>query len=253
MEKTLYYNTTYKGISKSEIYLIRASKENGIMVFGVEELRRISGWNRVKIHNTLNSMREKNIITRIKRNKYVITEDVQKNIYKISTSVFSPSYISFWTALSFYNFTEQHVKAIQVVSTRQYKNIKINGFLLEPSKFRPEKFYGYHVIEGVIIAEKEKALIDSFFMMEKCGGFDEIVKCLKNSWKEIEQEKFFDYLTQFGSKSCVSRVGYIIENSGLKTEYSFRNLEQYKSETFVKLNPANKKSGNYNKKWSIIY
>ena len=251
MKKTKEQHTFYKGISKNEQFLLSLIKEKKLIVFGVRELKRLTKWKKTTIHNTLFSLTKKSLLIKIKRDNYILKEILEEKPFEIATELITPSYISFWTALSFYGFTEQQVKVIQLVSPIQENNLKFDLKSVEVTTLKPERFFGYKKEDGYAIAEKEKALIDSLYQLDKCGGLDEFVKCLKDSWKEINKKKFINYLVRFNNKSMVSRAGYLIEELKLKG-IKLRTLKKYKSNSFIKLNPQRKKANRYNKKWKII-
>lgn len=251
MKKTKEQHTIYKGISKNELCILSLIKERGLIIWGVMEIKKLTNWRKTRIYNTLFSLTKKNLLLKIKRNNYVLTEILEEKTFEITTELISPSYISFWTALSFYGFSEQQVKVIQLVSPTQEKNLKFDSKCIEVTTLNPELFFGYKKVDGYAIAEKEKALIDSLYQLDKCGGLDEFIKCLKNSWKEINKRKFINYLIRFNNRSLVSRAGYLIEELKLKG-IKLGRLEGYKSQSFVKLNPKKKRTSQYHKKWKII-
>lgn len=248
MENSKEQGAVYKGISGNELFLINLIKENNLMVFGVEELHRLSSWKRSRLHNIMFSLKEKGILVKIRRDRYALGEDINEKLFEIATATVRPSYISFWTALSYYGFTEQQVRVVQLVSTKQYAEINLNTRSIEVTTLQPQRFYGYRWERGFIIAEKEKALVDSLYQLEKCGGFNEFVHCLKNAMGEINNRRFRNYLIRFGNKSMISRAGYVLEELGLRSG----NLKKYRSKSYVKLDPKKEKTGGYNKKWRII-
>lgn len=250
MKKQVNLNMNYKGVSASERCLLSLVNRNGLAVFGVNEAARISGWNRRKVHNTLQSLEKKGFVLRLKRNAYTLKSLAEENAFRVATSVVTPSYLSFWSALSFYGFTEQQVSAIQLVSTRQERELKLADHRIQTTVFKPERFFGYERVNGFNIAEKEKALIDSLFQPEKSGGLSEVAKCLKNSWQELNKQRFFKYLLKFNSKSLNSRVGFLLEKLSLANGKGM--LLKNRSKGFVKLNPRLKKTSTYNKEWRII-
>ena len=252
MEKSKQSYKNYISISQNEAFLLSLAKTHDLTVFGVNELRSLSKWQNTRLHNTLFSLTTKQVITRIKRNTYTLTEHLYENIFQIATTVVIPSYISFWTALSYYGFTEQQIQTIQLVSTRQTKTLKINSHPIQVTTFQPREFYGYIRIDKFVIAEKEKAVIDSLFQLEKCGGLQEYVKCLKNAWTELKKKTFLQYLKTFHNRSLSSRMGYLIEYLELDNGHIIETLEQYKSETPIKLNPQKPRTARYDKKWNIV-
>lgn len=252
MEKSKQKHTNYISISQNEAFLLSLVKTHDLTVFGIKELQSLSTWCRNRLHNTLFSLTNKHVITRIKRNTYTPTDKLYENIFEISTMVVIPSYISFWTALSYYGFTEQQIQTIQLVSTRQVKNLSLNSHTIQITTFQPREFFGYKKIDKFVIAEKEKVIIDSLFLLEKCGGLQEYVKCLRNAWPELKEKTFLQYLKTFDNRSLISRMGYLVEYFGLEKAQVIETLQQYKSESPIKLNPQKPRTGRYNKKWNIL-
>jgi predicted transcriptional regulator of viral defense system len=252
MEKSKQGNTNYLSISQNEAFLIALVKTQSLTVFGVKELQSLSTWSPNRLHNTLFSLTKKNILTRIKRNTYTLTEQLYENIFEIATAVVIPSYISFWTALSYYGFTEQQIQTIQLISTRQTQPLKLDSHTVQITTFQPREFFGYKRIDKFVIAEKEKALIDSLFQLEKCGGLQEYVKCLKNAWADLNKKTFLTYLHTFHNRTLFSRMGFLMEHLKLKHGLMLEKLEQNKSISPVKLNPQKPRKGSYNKRWNTI-
>ena len=247
--KKVVGGTGYMGpISSSERCLLSIAEE--LEAFRVKDIKRLTGWNIRKVHNTLQSLKRKGLVVNPRRNRYALKSSIEQNAFRVATSIAVPSYMSFWSALSFYGFTEQQVSAIQLVSTKQEKRFEINGHRVETVTFRAKRFFGYTKENGFNIAEKEKAIIDSLFMPEKAGGLREVAKCMQNSWREIDKKKFAEYLIRFGNKSLCARAGYLIELLGL--ECGMEKLLKNKPKCFVKLNPRLRAVGKYNRKWGII-
>lgn len=247
MKKTKQHNINYKSISAGEQAILQLVREKNLIIFGIQEIQRLSGWNPVKIHNTLHTLKEKGHVIQLKRNKYATPEKQAENPYAVATETVKPSYISYWTALSYYGFTEQQVKTIQLVSPKQQKQLLPT---IEVVTLKPNRFYGYQRINDFVIAEKEKTLVDALHMPEKCGGLDEVLKCLKNAWSQINKKLFFSYLILFNDKSLNSRTGYIIETLGLGE--TPRKIIENKSKSYVKLDTRKPKIGGYDKRWMII-
>ena len=248
MEKPKKHNKTYKGISGNELHLLNQMKTNKQTVYGVEELHKLTSWNKNRIHNTLHTLKQKKILTRIKRNKYTQTRELNQKIFEIATATIQPSYISHWTALSHYGFTTQQIKTIQLISTKQQTEIKLNNHTIETTTIKPQRYYGYRRMNNYVIADKEKALVDSLHQPEKCGGLNEYTHCLKNALKEINKKKLINYLIKYKNKSMNSRAGYLLE----ELEVNACDLQKHKSKSYVKLNPKKAATNKYNKRWGII-
>lgn len=253
MKKQKQLNTTYKGISRLENYVLSLMGETGRMrVFGANELKKVSDLGKTQISNTLFSLHRKGALVRLERNKYTVRDDIPGNEFEIATSLMAPSYVSFWSALSFYGFTEQQVFTIQLVSTRQHEPMKLLDRRIEVTKFNPKRFYGYTRLGGFSIATKEKSVIDSLSDFRKAGGAREFAKCLKTSWDELDKRTLVDFLLRFGNKSMNSRFGFLTDVLGLKMDAQLKKKIQKNVPCgFVKLEPSRQSSAHYDKKWKI--
>lgn len=249
MEKTLNQYKTYKSLSKLESELLNSV--NNFHVFSYNKITRLTGWKKTRINEVLKSLKKKGLLISIKKDNYAIVEDLSENIFAISNRIFEPSYISFWTAASFYGYTEQQLKAIQIITTKQYKNLHVRNFMIEPTTYNKEKFYGYVKLENFVIVCKEKLIIDILFMPEKSGGMDEVRKIIKNMWSEIDEKQLLIFLKKFNNKSIYNRLGYILEELKLKKRIN-TILNKHITKGYVKLNPQKPKTNKYNKKWRIV-
>ena len=244
-------NTDYKAISKNEAKILESIRSADLLVFGVREIETISDLKRGSIHNTLSNLIRKGHIVRIKRDTYALEDVFFDNTFKIMTEAIKPSYISFWTALSYYGFTEQQVQTIQLISTKQFDDLRVRNKKVEISTFEPKKFFGYVDINGMIIAEKEKALIDSLYMMHRCGGLEEYVKCLKNAFDEIDEDRLESYIIRFSNKTLVSRIGFLLDELELASRISLDKLNKYISKSHVLLDPQGSAIEGHNSRWNI--
>jgi len=241
---------SYKNTSNKEAELLNRIDEAGLTVFGVSELKALMSWKTTRINNLLQSLSKKNIIEKVKKNNYVLREVLKGRAYEVATELVKPSYVSHWTALSYYGFTDQQVETVQLVTTKQTKDIDHTSIRIETTTCNSQRLYGYRK-NGFSIAEKEKALIDSLYMLDKVGGPKEFIKCLTNAWDELNEEKFVDYLIRFNNKSMISRAGYLIDKLGLPFD-SFNELQKNISKSYVKLISNKPKKKNYNNEWNII-
>ena len=128
------------------------------------------------------------VIYRLK--KYKLIYEIEKNKYTlnkdpliIASNIIWPSYISGWSALRYYNLTEQLPQAVNVITTRARKKRKINfnNTKIIFTKIRPKYFFGYKRERydnfDIFIADKEKALIDSALLRKV--SFQEISSIIK--------------------------------------------------------------------------
>ena len=115
----------------------------------------------------------------------------------------------------------------------------------------PEKFFGYRKERigelDFLIAEEEKAVIDSLYLPENAGGMAEVIKAVYNAKDKVDPERLFEYASAMKNRSLCSRLGYLLERFGADAGM----LLECSSNEYVKLDPARKKSKVWDKKWHV--
>ncbi len=252
MENQKQQHIGYSSVSRNESHLLRLVEENDLLIFGVKELRSLSSWDKTRIHNTLFSLERKGRITKLKRDCYALEGSAGERLFEIATEAVKPSYISFWTALSFHGFTEQQPRVVQLVSTKQVHDIEFGSQRIQATIFLPKRFYGYRRVGRFVMAEKEKALVDSLYQPDKCGGLEEFAKCLRNAWEHLDKEKLLEYIIRFDNRSLVSRAGYMMDGLGLEGDKIKRILKAHRSDGYIRLDPKEQTILRYDRRWRVI-
>jgi predicted transcriptional regulator of viral defense system len=112
---------------------------------------------------------KKGIFIRLKKDFYVLSQNWQNyslNDYlKLANLIQVPSYISFMTALNFYEITTQLQRDF-IESAAQKRTVKfdIKGTLFSYYKLKKSLYFDFIKQDDVFIATKEKALIDSIYL-----------------------------------------------------------------------------------------
>jgi len=250
MKKTENLYKRYTPFSKHESALLNAMEH--LLIFSVKTVKRRTKWNEATIRNTLFSLKKKGIIRSLKKDNYVLTSRIPESLLKIAAVLTAPSYISFWTACSYYGWTEQQIKTVQVVSTKQFSEIVIPPYgTIETTTTNPRRMFGYANVNTVPIAEKERVIIDIIHKPEKCGGINEVRKCIKNAWGDVDKKKLLFYLKRFGNKALFARLGFLLDKLHIEniTEATFlKNIPK----GYTLLHQKEKGVMRYNHKWRII-
>ncbi|MFW6220294.1 MAG: type IV toxin-antitoxin system AbiEi family antitoxin domain-containing protein [Nanoarchaeota archaeon] len=160
-------------------------------------------------YTKLNRLYKQNKIKKIVKGKYTQID----NIYVISSNLYTPSYISFWTASSLKGYTEQIVNTIHVVTTKNHNEIIFENYKICFHKFSKSTFFGYQK-ERVgnffqFIVDDEKLIIDCLLFQRFIGNFDELIKILKKSI--LSKNKIITYLKKINNISLNKRVGFLFE------------------------------------------
>lgn len=196
----------------------------------------------------IHRLKKANLIYEIERNKYSLYSDA----LIIASNLLWPSYISCWSALRYYNLTEQLPSSIFIITPRARKKSQImfNNTKIIFIKINKKHFFGYkrenYDNSNIFIAEKEKAIIDSALL--KKISFSEIIEIIKNNKKNINFTLLVDYLLKINNLSLIKRFAFLLNNLSIKTE----RLEKLINSKYISLDYALKKEGIKNKKFRVI-
>ena len=228
-------------LSKLEARAYETLRKNNLVIFKTKDLMLLLSIDKVKAYNLIKALKRKNAIIPLKNGTYML---YGVNELAAGTYLNWPSYLSFWSALSYYGFSDQVPKTIFYATTR-YKKKTGNYKYVSLSR---KKFFGYLRIGEITIADKEKALIDSLLFPKYSGGIKEIEASIKKALPEVDTKKLIGYAVKTGSKAALRRLGYILESLGYKQTGSMRkNI----GKGYELLDPSLEKKNNLNKKWLL--
>lgn len=161
----------------------------------VADLEKILNLGRDSLYVTLNRLVKSGILIRKARNIYLLF-NAPFEMEKIATELYFPAYLSFESALSYYGLLSQVPFTITMATTRPAKKITVGGIEIEYSHLKKELFFGYTLSDGKYIAEKEKALLDMFYMV-RLGK--RTINISELDLKDIDGKKLRDYAKRFPS------------------------------------------------------
>ncbi|MBN2066046.1 MAG: hypothetical protein JW771_04470 [Candidatus Thermoplasmatota archaeon] len=236
-------------------YIMNLLFDNDIFYFQPTQLSALLDIDRGRAYDLIQRLKNRKVIVEVENGKYLVTgydtKRILSNPFYIATNIVVPSYVSYWSVLNYYGFTEQVPRLIFAATTKQKKQIRFKNYVFKYVHIKKDKLYGYKKeLVGefpTFIAEPEKAIIDSIDLPHYAGGINEVSNCIGNSLDTIDTRKLVDYARRFPNKSTVSRLGYLFDIKGVE----LKGLQQAKSTSFVLLNAHKKKSKEWNKKWKV--
>ncbi len=95
------------------------------------------------------------------------------DVYAIANRIYTPSYVSMESALSYHGIIPDTVLAVTSVCTRKTRKIVSPLCLFSFRSIQPDYFFGYRVVHGVrnkcMMASPEKAIVDFlYFRRDVC-------------------------------------------------------------------------------------
>jgi predicted transcriptional regulator of viral defense system len=109
------------------------------------------------------------IFIRLKKDVYTLEQNwrnwQEEDFFKVSNFLQVPSYISFMTALSFYEVTTQVQRAFfESASLKRSRRFEIKGVMFNFYKLKKEYYFDFSRKKDIFIASKEKAFMDAVYL-----------------------------------------------------------------------------------------
>ena len=218
-------------------------------VFNLKILKEIIEKDRHYAKLVIYRLKKEGLIFEIEKNKY----SVNKNPLIVASNIIWPCYISFWTALRYYNLTEQLPHIISVITTRARKKMKIDygNTKIIFTKTRQKHFFGYKKERyqdfDIFIAEKEKALLDSALF--KKVSFSEIYGIIRDNVDDINIDLLLSYLIKIKNKALIKRFGFLLNKLNINKYSRLKKFIDYK---YIPLDYSLPPQGKKDRKWKVI-
>lgn len=165
-------------------------------VFSVRDVKLLFPEEAGYVNTILKRLKEAGVIAPVTRGFYRLS-GATFEIERVATAALYPSYISFESALSKYGIINQGLFDLTLATTRHSKRLQIGGVTCEYCQLKPKLFFGFNLLNGVYIAEPEKALLDTLYLIS--------LGKRETSYKEwymagLDNDKVIKYSQAFGKK-----------------------------------------------------
>lgn len=138
---------------------------------------------------------QKGYIQKVRRGYYCFEERSKDEqfLYFSANKIYSPSYVSFESALAYYNIIPEGVFITTSATTRNTANYEtaIGNFTYK--HLQSVLFFGYKLIQGdgvmIKIAEPEKVILDYFYM----NKLNSIAEMEEMRFNEIQVKEIIDF------------------------------------------------------------
>jgi predicted transcriptional regulator of viral defense system len=187
----------------------------------------------VTLYKCIHQLAIKGWLQRIESGKYVVVPRAarggwQEHPFIIAAAISPrPYYISYWSALSHHNLTEQAPRGVFIAVAGRKPPLQFQGWAYRFVHRTPIAFYGFHEHEmiglngaarvSVCMADPEKAILDALDDEALAGGFSEIVKAIHRGFTDrvLTMDRLVQYALRYPNKAVVARLGYILTRSGV--------------------------------------
>jgi predicted transcriptional regulator of viral defense system len=182
-----------------------------------------------------------------------------ENAYVVASRLISPGAIAFWSALRFWNMTEQ-IPRVQFIETTKRKNsVSIQGVDYRFICVARNHFFGTltRTMDGfpITVTDREKTIIDAASRPDLSGGILQLAQAMKSNPTTIDWEKLDQYLLQWGGGVVAKRIGYLVEVLSIplpgQRAARLNRWQQMVSKGISQLEPGLNRTGPIVTRWQI--
>jgi predicted transcriptional regulator of viral defense system len=183
--------------------IVNALRLNGMQVFRVNDVARLTGKPKAYVYLQLSKSR---MVSRAQNGIYYLND---ADPMAVASSITSPSYISLISAFSYYKMIDQVPNEIKVLTTKRHRPVQnVHNFGIEFRTVKVELMYGYSNRRGVVVADIEKAIVDSLYLSEDTKYIGEV---MENAAGDLDSLKLLDYASRSGVSVIAAKVKRLLK------------------------------------------
>ncbi len=255
-------NKYRSSLTKKGSFLLSTLARQDKNIFTTDEARDILKKDPKKI---MSDLIENKWVLPLKKGLYAIVpldigpkgaDDFLIHDFIIASYLTKPYFISFWSALNYYGFSDQIPTTVFIATNKPLKPLKILNSKFLFVRLSGNKFLGITKIRiedrDILIADKNKTIADCLDHPEHSGGIEEVARSIYFSHKELNISRVKYYALQMKNMTILKRLGYILEKTNLMDEYSGHFQDFKPSKGYSKLDTIGQPKGKYNEKWKLL-
>jgi len=250
------------GIGSQEAELIATIGSSGLKVFSVAAAAKLLGFTNTTVSQIVHRLVGKQKLLRIEKAKYLVIppaawkagEYTEEGIV-IASQLIKPYYLSYWTALQFYGWTEQPSRTIYVAAQRMKLPLELKGIAIRFVRLKDSRFFGFseHWVDThrIAVADKEKTIADCLDQPRYCGEIVEVAKGIWNGRKDINLGTVVDYAIRMENVSIIKRLGFLLDTLDLWPAKARKEALKLVTPSIVLLDPNRNKTGFICSDWHV--
>lgn len=259
------YNDNPDGLSHAERQLINAMTRLGKLAIRAIDLEQELGYSRKSANLALSRLYRKGWLQRLKAGVYSIiplgsdSNPLPEDAWAIAMELFSPCYISGWTAAEHWELTEQIFNSTVVFTglKQRKKDVVIAGLNYRTKFINPKDIFGtkksWSSNKPVLIADIHRTIIDVLDDPEIGGGGRHTLDIVKAYFqnKEANPEILLQYAEQLDHGAVFKRLGFVAQEFLHLSDSWLQKLHLKIKTGIIKFDPNGPNVGPIITKWGI--
>lgn len=183
---------------------------------------------------------DKGWLERLERGKYLIVpleagpeRQWIEDSYILAGNLVQPAAVAYWSALHYWNLTEQVPRMAYVQTTADLREHTktVLGIRFRFVKLKQEKFFGLAQERSggkrFRVTNREKTLLDGLDRLDLTGGIHEVAKALRQEGAEFDWRRIEEYLSRLDVGAVVKRLGFLVEMLDIPVPDRERRLRRW--------------------------
>jgi len=265
-DRTTILTQTISGLSQLEAAFLSqlAEQEQTIFRFG----EALDFWqDSAAARSALSRMQQGGWVKRIERGLYMLVplsagpqRMWTENSLVIASYLLCPGAIAYWSALNYWNLTEQIPRTVFIQSPRRKskRDMTVLGVHYQFVTIQEQRFFGLaeQVVDQhtITVTDREKTLVDAADRPDLAGGILQLVETLRGHWRELDWQRIDSYLVRFDSGAVIKRLGYLVESLALPIPDGQARLQRWRNQLttgIAVLEPGSSSTGRILRRWRI--
>ncbi len=254
------------GIGSAERQILEGMSRLGKTVIRATDLETEFGYSKLNANLALSRLTQKGWLQRLKMGVYRIvplgsysTTPMPDDAWAIAMELFTPCYLSGWTAAEHWGLTEQIFNSTVVFTTQKLrkKELIVAGLNYRTQFILPEEIFGTKKIWSnntpILIADLHRTIIDVLDNPEIGGGGRHAIDLVKAymQHQDANPDALLQYAEKLNSGAIFKRLGFLAENMMHMPNSFLDTIHQKIKSGIIKFDPHGPNTGRIVTKWGI--
>ncbi len=246
-----------------EMRLFFNLEKKKMSLFTFSDAKKILNSTNSSTWNVIDGLKKKKRLKEIEKGKYLLVPGRAGNegywaeeSWIVVPHLIDEYYIAFWTAMNYWDMTEQIPYTVFVATTKRKRDLEFGNQTFQFVTLSKNKFFGFVEEKRgntmFNISSIEKTIVDGLMHPEYCGGITEVAKGMWNVREKVDWNTVLNMSKKIGKSTVLKRLGYLLSVLEIEKEIvHLIKLEQFKGSHY--LDPtAEKKRLDYSGDFSLI-
>jgi predicted transcriptional regulator of viral defense system len=213
----------------------------------------------------LSRMARQGWLARVRRGLYTVVplgatvpQDWRDDPWKVASRLYSPCFITGWSACEHWGLTEQVFGDIVVFTSRaiRQRSQVIQSTTFRLKKVPPDLLFGTVPVwrDGVkvLVADPSRAVIDILDDPSIGGGIKHVAEVVQTYFEDKRDDsRLLDYAARIGNRSIYKRLGFLIETLSIDAKDLEQDCLRRQSTGLVLFDPSGHPGGPILKRWNL--